>query len=68
MTIPNIYSLNKHIININPYIQTIITSITHLHIIPILLNPRTNMKNNTINHHGEFSYPLRNEESKVKTS
>jgi predicted neuraminidase len=57
MTSPNIYSFNKHVININPCIQTITTSRTHLHIIPIQLNPITNMKNNKMDHHGEFSYP-----------
>jgi hypothetical protein len=56
MTSPNIYS-HKYIININPCIQTTLTSRTHLHIIPILFNPRTNMKNNTMDHYEEFSYP-----------
>jgi predicted neuraminidase len=66
MTSPNIYSLNKYIININSCIQTTLTSRTHIHIIPILFNPRTNMKNNTIDHYGEFSYPYRMKNQKPK--
>jgi len=57
MTSPTIYSFNKHVININPCIQTIIISRTYFYIIPILLNPITNMKSNKMDHHGEFSYP-----------
>jgi hypothetical protein len=37
-----------------------------LHIIPILFNPRTNMKNNIMDHYREFSYPYGMKNQKPK--